>query len=180
MILYDKMIIIGGTGRNIGKTRLAEMAVKKLSSQTDVIAVKISNVNPGNKDLHGSHELVVADDFLIYEENNRKENKDSMRFLKAGAKRSFFIITDDEHLPMAFGQLLKRIKPGAVMVCESNSLRQWVKPGLLLMVVDKKQSGKEGIARLLDVADDIVPVLDQTAFEEVIEKIKIIGGKVVL
>jgi len=180
MILYDKMIIVGGTGRNIGKTHLAEMAIEKLSKYSEVIAVKISNVNPGNKDLHGAHEMVVEDDFLIYEENNRKGNKDSMRFLKAGAKRSFFIITDDDHLPVAFDQLLKRIKPDSVMVCESNSLRQWVKPGLLLMVIDKKQSGKEGIAHLLDVADAIVPALDQTAFEEVFEKIKIIGGKIVL
>ena len=174
------MILIGGTGRNIGKTHLAEMAVEKLSKLAEVIAVKISNVNPGNKDLHGTHEFVVEDNFLIYEENDRWGNKDSMRFLKAGAKRSFFIITDDEHLSMAFGQLLKKVKPNYVMVCESNSLRQWVEPGLFLMVVDKKQLGKPGIARLSEMADAVVPALNQTAFEEVIEKIKIIEGRIVL
>ncbi len=180
MILYDKMIIVGGTGRNIGKTHLAEMLIKKLAEQSEVMAVKISNVNPGNRDLHGSHEMVVENDFLIYEEENRDGDKDSMRFLKAGAKRSFFIISDDAHLPLAFDRLMIKIKPNGVMVCESNALRQWVTPGLFLMVRHAQQEGKKDTERLFAWADAVVPALDQLAFDALINKINICQGKIVL
>jgi len=180
MVLYDKMIIVGGTGRNIGKTHLAEMLIKKLCEQSDVVAVKISNLNPGNRDLHGSHEVVVEDDFLIYEEKNRVGDKDSMRFLKAGAKRSFFIITDDTHLPLAFDRLMTKIKSNVVMVCESNTLRQWIVPGLFLMVSDAQQEGKKDQERMFAWADAVVPALDQIAFDYLISKIIIRRGKIVL
>ncbi|MMZ70158.1 hypothetical protein D1872_331400 [compost metagenome] len=81
---------------------------------------------------------------------------------------------------MAFGQLLKRVHSTAVMVCESNSLRQWVQPGLFLMVMDQKQPVKPGIVHLSEMADAVVPALNQTAFEEVIKKIKMIEGRIVL
>ena len=180
MILYDKMIIIGGTGRNIGKTHLAEMAIEKLSRQSEVIAVKISNVNPGNKDLHGTHEFVVEDNFLIYEENDRWGNKDSMRFLRAGATRSFFMVTDDAHLPEAFKYLKDKIKPGCVVVCESNSLRQWIRPDLFIMVDGGKQKGKKNLSQLFEWADAVVPALNQKAFDNLVSKIKIHKGKIVL
>ncbi len=180
MILYNKMIIVGGTGRNIGKTHLAEMVIKKLADQAEVMAVKISNLNPGNRDLHGSHEMVVEDDFLIYEEKNREGGKDSMRFLKAGAKRSFFIITDDAHLPLAFDRLMTKIKSNVVMVCESNALRQWIVPGLFLMVSDAQQERKKDLEGLFAWADVVVPSLDQPAFDALISRINIRQGKIVL
>jgi len=180
MILYDKMIIIGGTGRNIGKTHLAEMVIEKLFHEREVTAVKISNVNPGNKDLHGTHAFVVEDNFLIYEENDRWGNKDSMRFLKAGAKRSFFIITDDEYLSVAFKHLKDKIKPGGVVVCESNSLRHWIRPDLFIMVDDGKQKGKKNLSQCFVWADVVVPAFNQKAFDDLVSKIKIHKGKIVL
>jgi hypothetical protein len=175
------MIIIGGTGRNIGKTHLAEMVIKKLAGQSEVIAVKISNVNPGNRDLHGTHEMVVEGDFLIYEEKDRTGGKDSMRFLRAGAKRSFFIITDDGHLSLAFDRLMMTAsKPNSVMVCESNALRNWVVPNLFVMVSDVQQRGKKDMKKLFALADAVVPALDQVAFDDLVSKIKISNGKIVL
>jgi len=177
MIREENILMVGGNGRNIGKTYLAEMAIEKLSRNMEVVGLKISNISPETIGFHGVHVAPVEQDFFIYEESDHQGTKDSMRFLKAGAKQSFFIQSDDEHLQEAFRQFMQMVKHGVALVCESNSLRQWVEPGVLLMVRGDEQAGNKNVETLLSMADAIVPARNHIDFERAIKSIKFSEGK---
>ncbi len=72
-MVKGKWIVVGGTGRNIGKTTLVEILINYLSVKHDVIGIKISNMKPENMKYHGNHDL-LPDNYLISEENNKNCN----------------------------------------------------------------------------------------------------------
>ncbi|GEM_PF-347344 len=49
MMKLQNMLIIGGASRNVGKTELVCSLIKKFSRGREIITLKISGINPGNK-----------------------------------------------------------------------------------------------------------------------------------
>ncbi len=173
MIKMPLLLLIGGTGRKIGKTTLASMFIEKFGKTNEIIGVKISNMKPGDEAFHGFHEHSLSANFSIQKEKN-SGNKDSQRMLGSGARHSYFIRVQDEFIHEAFQALLNEIGEDAIVVCESNSLRSIVEPGLFFMVFDN--SGKPVKAeseKLLAMADVQLIAHDYSRFAETINQARI-------
>ena len=173
MTKMPSMLLIGGTGRKIGKTTLASMIIEHFAKTNEIIGLKISNMKPGDEAFHGFHEHRLHENFSILKENQIGD-KDSQRMLGSGAKHSFFVRVQDEFINEAFQALLQEFEEDAIVVCESNSLRSIVKPGLFFMVSDN--SGKPHKAeskKLLAAADVQLTAHDYPKFEETIDKMQI-------
>ena len=78
--------------------------------------------------------------FSIWEECSRDAEKDSSRFLAAGATRSFYIQTRRECTSIAFNRLLELLPYISPIVCESPSLAKDIIPGALIVVSGDKES----------------------------------------
>jgi hypothetical protein len=181
MNFLTNWIIIGGTDRNTGKTTLAEKLIEKFGSKVPVTAVKIANIKPGNERFHGHDVKSFRDKILIKKETRSNGSKDSMRFLKAGAFESWFIQTEDAFLPETFPEIQTVLKDAQWVVCESNSLRNFVKPGLFIMVKGKDVApSKKDVPGLLQLADVVVEALQWEQFDTLVERIEIKDEKFVL
>ena len=103
-----------------------------------------------------------------------------MRFLKAGAQTSWFIQTEDVFLPETFPEIKAVLKESQWVVCESNSLRNIVKPGLFIMVEGENNiSAKKEVHGLLPLADVVVEALQWEQLDTLVEQIAMKDGKFV-
>ncbi len=166
MEFFKLWVLVGGTGRNIGKTTLAEMLINHLSNFGTVVGVKISNIKPDGLEFHGTHEVKNGESFFIGEETSSSGNKDSMRFLKAGAKKAFFIQTGDVFVKEAFQEMIQQLEGNEIVVCESNSLRSVMKPAIFFVIKGEDNAASKGyIERFIELADYVVKPMDLEQFE---------------
>ena len=127
------LLIVAGSGRNVGKTEFACRLIEKFSRTSDVYGLKVSAVYPDEEIYHGGHGPAGGAEHLI-EERRLDQDKDTSRMLRAGARRVFYLQGDDARLKDGFKQFRSLIPAGAAVVCESGSLWQFVQPGLLVLV----------------------------------------------
>lgn len=172
-IIEGKWLVVGGTGRNIGKTTLVEILINYLSSKYDVIGIKISNMKPDNMKYHGNHGFLPVN-YLISEEKNKIGNKDSMRYLKAGAVRSYFVQVNDANLENLLPELLVLPKKDEIVICESNSLSKIIAPNLFFMIKGNIVGNvKKDWQGLITMADFVLPALDTKAFFNIARALEI-------
>jgi hypothetical protein len=79
--------------------------------------------------------------------------KDTARLLQAGAERVYWLRSIKASLAEGFSEFLKRISPLALVIGESNSLREVVRPGCFIMVSNGPgEQIKPSAARVADLA----------------------------
>lgn len=140
MLYIPNMIMIGATGRNTGKTEMACRLIKKFISGHTVIALKVSTLrdtdatSPSGDEGHGLSNS-SGDGYLLTEEEMGNPQKDTSKMLAAGAHIVYWLRARNDCLAKAMETFLKSINnnPEQIIICESNSLRQVVKPGLFLI-----------------------------------------------
>lgn len=182
MIKLDKMLMIGSAGSNAGKTELACAILNKCSKNNDIVGIKVTTIKDKDGQCPRGGEgcgvcSSLEGNFCITEETNRTSGKDTSRLLAAGAGRVFWIRVLKEHLVEGITALLDAIGPGAVSICESNSLRQVVEPGLFLMARKNDSNAWKSSARdVIKYADRIV-VSDGSSFDLAPDRIKLADGK---
>ena len=163
------LLVVGGTGRNIGKTTFVEMLVARFHKETTgLVALKTSMLLPGEEYLHGDHKLIKPDEFELFEENDPKGIKDSQRYLKAGAAKSYFLSTGDQAANRAMDYFWKTVGSTTPVIAESNVLTNHIIPGLFIMVKGQ-QPAKPEAAMLLKKADFIVAEMDMGSFKRVVD-----------
>jgi len=154
-ILMPQLLLIAGTGRNTGKTTLVCKIIQKFSPVKSIIALKITphfhrNIQSG-KILFNETKLYIA------EETDSTTGKDSSLMLKAGAQRSYFAMATDEYLGEVIQNIIRLIPSDALLVCESGGLRDWVVPGVFLMMRrNDTKILKPGTERLKILADCLI------------------------
>lgn len=127
------MVLIAGNGRNVGKTTFAKKIIHHLSERTGVIGIKVS---PHIHNLNDDLELIYrTPDFIVAEEKGRSM-KDSSLMLQAGAKKVYFIMTNDEFLEQAFSIIASRLDHD-IVVAESGGLIELITPGIFFFVRKK-------------------------------------------
>lgn len=162
------LIIIGGTGRNIGKTEFVCGLIQRHSSQHQTYGLKVSAIFPDEMHCHGG-DKPAGNEGNLFEEINRDSFKDTSRMLRAGAKRVFFLCGDNEDIISGFEYYLGLIPDGGVIVCESNSLAEYIDPGLYVMIRTASTITKERARKNLGKADLVVTSTGQGGFPELEE-----------
>lgn len=175
-IKIGQMILIGSTGRNSGKTVLAAALIKKWKDLFPISALKITTIN--QKDGGCSRGGTgcgacagICNDFELIEETSIRNGKDTSLLLAAGAQQVFWLRSLQSGLREAVSLFLTQIPENTVIICESNSLRKFVEPGLFIMIrnIDDsfvKPTAKEvvGMADLVvknDFSDSINKAADR-------------------
>jgi molybdopterin-guanine dinucleotide biosynthesis protein A len=185
MIKLDGMLMIGSAGANIGKTELACALIKKFNKNKDIIGIKVTTIKERDGQCpRGGQGCGVCSSlegsFCITQETDADSGKDTARLLAAGAAKVFWLRVMKTHLKEGLADLLDKIGPDAVSLCESNSLRQVVKPGLFLMVRGKEPRMWKSSADAVKKYADKVVVSDGSSFDFDIGRIKLLGGKWVM
>lgn len=173
MIKTPQILLVGGSGRNIGKTTLAAMIIHHFCENHEIVGLKISNIKPGDAHLHGQHDGALQNNYVISEERH-SGTKDSQRFLTNGAIKSFYIRTKDEHLGAAFMAFQQMVGPDTLIVCESYTLRTFVVPGVFIMIrASVNGEAKPQLAQQLQIADIIADEKDTAAFQRIISSLRL-------
>ncbi len=178
----EGMLLIGSAGANVGKTELACAIIRKLGKSNPLIGIKVTTVQAkdGQCPRGGAGCGVCSSldgNFVITEETNRTSDKDTSGLLRAGASRVLWLRVIKTHLQEGLKALLGIIGPDAVSVCESNSLRQVVEPGLFLMVRTRGQKTWKGSARRVKEHADRIITSDDSGFDFDAGRIKLVGRK---
>jgi molybdopterin-guanine dinucleotide biosynthesis protein A len=107
--------------------------------------------------------------------------------LAAGAAKVFWVRALKTHLKEGITALFEIIGNDGIMICESNSLRSIVEPGLFFMVTNGKASGgKPSAEEVVGYADKIILFDDSQSgcgglrpdeFDIDMNKIKLVGGR---
>ncbi len=152
-----KVIVIGGHTRSIGKTQLVCDLIAAFPKE-NWIAGKITQYGHGVCAQNGENCDCAPDEHICaLSWEKRANDTDSGRFLAAGARRSFWLRTKQgflaEGMPMLRNALIEAenfAAPGATgrVIVESNTLLQFLKPSLYLMVLDPSKADFKDSAKL--------------------------------
>ena len=131
----NNMLLVGATEKHAGKTTLTVKIIEKIKTQfpeKKLIAIKITVLRDGKHSVSG---------YKITDEIKRDSVKDTARMLNAGADKVLWLRCDEFNAEVGINKLLEELPQDALFVCESNSARNYIEPGLFLMI-HKKDEGK--------------------------------------
>jgi len=155
-----KIVVIGGHTRNIGKTSVMAGIIRGLES-LDWTAVKITQHRHGIGSADGGRGEWAPEEhfYALREENNPRGRGDTCRFLAAGARRALWLEVRQGQLAEALPALWKALNGDEHILIESNSILEFVRPALYLVVLDVSRSDfKASARRFLGQADAFVAV----------------------
>jgi len=161
-----RVIVVGGHTRSIGKTQLVCDVIAAFP-QARWTAGKITQYGHGVCAQNGDNCDCAPTDHVcaINWETQSDSGTDSARFLAAGAQRSFWLRTKQgflaEGLPLLRTALQETLRCAETepspLIVESNSLLQFLRPSLYLVVLDPAKDDFKDSARVaLDRADALV------------------------
>jgi hypothetical protein len=137
MMEFSNMILVGGAGRNVGKTSFICDLIRHFSAAYDLVGIKIS---PHTHQRSHENEMIRrSDDFIIWVEANAKTGKDSSRMLKAGAHKVYYVEVTDRHTSEALQMIMPEIESYPV-ICESAALRRFIIPGIFIFIDNMQAS----------------------------------------
>jgi hypothetical protein len=146
-----KTIVIGGQARDIGKTTVAAGIIAALP-EFNWTAIKITGFGPQEAARYGNRPQ-------LEEEHSADQPADSSRFLKAGARRAFWLRVPVGKLSEAMPAFRRAAAGAENLVVESNSILEFVEPDLYLVAVDSARCEfKQTARRFLNRAGAFVEV----------------------
>ncbi|GHU43054.1 hypothetical protein FACS1894190_13120 [Spirochaetia bacterium] len=170
MVTISNMIMIGSGGRNAGKTFAAMELVRRFKTEAAknspirLIGLKVTGVEKSNgvcpRGGKGCGACAINGDFCLSEEKNNACDKDTSLLLAAGADKVFWLRCLRASFESGIAAFLKEIDPAGngkghdktIIICESNSLRNSVLPGLFVMIKNN-ETPKPSAASVADLAD---------------------------
>jgi hypothetical protein len=139
------LLLIAGTGTKSGKTSMICRIIKQFD-KLDITAIKISphfhETTPG---------LVTISEkqgYAIYEETSIEGTKDSARILNSGASKVYFAKVWDDKLLTVFTEIMKLVPTGSPVICESPALRNFVEPGVFIIMTSETVNKHKNINHL--------------------------------
>lgn len=143
------MLMLSGSGKNVGKTTLSTQLITQLKKEGNVVySIKTSShLHPLDAD-----ELIIleGDGFAIVEEK-RTNKKDSSLMLQAGAAKAYYIQAIAGKMEFAFQHVLNLIPQNAVIICESGGARAFIEPSLFLYLTGNGQHKNADFKHLADL-----------------------------
>jgi len=129
---FENIVLIAGSGRNVGKTTLGCEIIKAIKQQ-EIVTVKITP--HFHKATPGLFEIENGNGWVISEETNASTQKDSSLFLKNGAKKSYFIQAKEDKLGDAFNAIKKLLPKDKLVIIESAALHKIIEPAMFIFIV---------------------------------------------
>lgn len=128
-----ELLTICGARRNVGKTFLGENIIKYFSKNTSLIAIKISKFQ---------HTTLQDDSMELVHQSNKyciwkqllSTEKDSGRYLKAGASDVFYAECSDDYLLEVLMFIKDHYGQNKLLLCESASITKYVQPAVSIFV----------------------------------------------
>jgi hypothetical protein len=146
MIPMPRLLLIGAATRNAGKTTLSCRVIERFRDR-GIVAVKAT--------IHRGEE--ATGHYSVTRELGDHEDKDTGRLFAAGASAVYWLRADERSIERALVELFALVPPDAPILCESNSLRHFVMPGLFLFVQRRGEAEMKETARaVLPFADRVV------------------------
>jgi molybdopterin-guanine dinucleotide biosynthesis protein len=152
------IVVIGGHSRSVGKTSVVAGLISALP-EFDWTAVKITQYGHGICSANGEACDCATTDhsWAISEERNRSGESDTSRFLAAGAKKVFWVRTEQGRLAEAMPTLRRHLEDARNVILESNSVLKFLRPDLYLTVLDPSTADFKNSAReFLDRANAVL------------------------
>jgi hypothetical protein len=178
-LYIPQMLLIGSSGRNSGKTTLAIAFIQQWKNNFPIVGLKVTTIQERDGGCPRGGEgcgvcSSLKENFEILEETNQNANKDTSRILAAGAGKVYWLKTLKAHIHEGIKHFMTKIHGNTLIICESNSLGNVVRPGGFIMLKNTgsaqvKKSAREVIHR----ADIVIDYDLQNNMDAIIEKIKI-------
>jgi hypothetical protein len=139
------LLLIAGTGTESGKTSMACRIIEQFY-ELNITAIKISphfhEATPGLKTLYEEK------GYSIYEETNRDTIKDTSRMFRSGAAKVYFAKVLDDRLRFVFDKIMYFIPEGTPIICESPAIRNYIEPGLFIIMTSDSTNKHNNINNL--------------------------------
>lgn len=151
--ILKNIVLISGSGRNVGKTSFIREVIAKNADQK-LVAIKITP--HFHEPTEGLIPISVTDHYRIFQETDSSSGKDSSLFLQAGAGKVFYIQTTDNYLQEAFSIARAQLTPDQPIITESAALRKYIFPRLYLFIQKKYEEVKPSAIEMQRLADLII------------------------
>ena len=165
MINDPNLLLIGSTARNTGKTTLAIELAKQLGAGPPIAALKVTRITDEDGGCpHGERGCGVCErfegGFCLERETSASGKKDSALLLASGIERVYWLRAQEEALLDGYEACIRETGGGSMIICESNSLRKYVRPRVFVMLVAGASEIKPSAQAVMAQADLVVPVTD--------------------
>lgn len=171
-----QMILIGSSGRNSGKTTLACNIIQELKGSYPIYGLKIISIDEGKGKCQRGEEgcgicTSIKSEFELVAEEEFRSQKDTSLMLLSGAEKVFLLKALKTHLLEGFEAFLKELPENTLVICESNTIRNFVVPGVFLFVQNSQDKAmKPSAKKVVEFADMMVsqsknPIVSKLSFE---------------
>ena len=179
---WPGMLLIGGAGKNSGKTRLSCALIRRFGQRHPVVGIKVTAVKerdepcPRGEDGCGVCTSIDAA-YHLTEEGSGPEGKDTALMYAAGARPVYWLRVLHEDLALGAEALIKKIGRDTLCVCESNSLRRVVEPGVFIIARARGASSMKRSSREVLHLADRVALSDDEGLDITPDDFDIIDGR---
>jgi hypothetical protein len=152
------LVVVGGHSRSVGKTSVVASLISEMR-EYEWTAVKITQYGHGICSANGApcDCATIDHSWAISEENDRKGDSDTSRFLLAGAARALWVRSEQGRLAEAMPGLREHLQRSQHVIMESNSVLKFLRPDLYLTVLDPGTEDFKNSAReFLDRANAVI------------------------
>ncbi len=147
MIVSDRVLMVGAFEKHSGKTTLSERIIRKFAGK-GVYAVKIT--------IHRTEDADQS--YSVTEDKELRPDKDTGRLKLAGAVKVFWVRCNSSSAQKAVAEVMSMIPEDAPILCESNMARNYIKPGLFIMVRRNDAGPKKETAETVEKFADMITV----------------------
>jgi hypothetical protein len=145
-MIVPNLLLIAGTGTKSGKTTMACRIIEQFN-QLKITGIKIS---PHFHDTTPGLNVIYKEDrYAIYEETNSNATKDTSRMLNSGASKVYFAKVFDDRLLFVFNKIQNLIPEGTPIICESPALRNFIEPGVFIIMSSETLNKRKNISHFL-------------------------------
>lgn len=146
MTTLKNLLLITGCGRNSGKTTMVCRIIQQFRN-LGIISIKItSHFHLPSDGLILISEHSDSSDYsgyAVYEETNPDMSKDSSQMLHCGAKKVIFAQLKGDDSYNDFLDIIRKLPPNTPVVCESQALRNYIEPGILIIMTSLKEDNQK-------------------------------------
>lgn len=147
---FKDLLLVTGSSRNVGKTTF----ICSVITSNPLLKMAAIKITPHFHEVSkGLLPIVENENFRIFEETDYFSDKDTSRYLRAGARKSYFIQTTDPFLEKAFQLTSVLLDPDQPFLVESAELRHILIPELFIFIQGSDSINKPSAIEMRQLAD---------------------------